>query len=235
MSVNWRRVLSRARDSARMHTNIVPLYILTQWGVRLKERDKPISFADLVKEFGISVEAIVRMGGGFYEHWGAIISPNGREATAGWQQTCILVVPKDQIGVIALVVDRSGPEPLFLVEFREEAFATPFPGQVVASASAVCSYSNRTGAHGYKGAAEYLAILDNLRQIASTGCNGDMGREMKSNRIVILEWRPKSGKQKPDLSKKHYVWMTKEELRKLVKGGNASIHLLEALGFYALL
>lgn len=225
--------LAAARAAAKMHTDIVPFYDLTQWGVRLDD-GTVLSFAQLAAERGVAIDAVVRVDGGFYEHRGARVGPNNREATGGWEQTATVVMPEDQIGIIALVVDTSGNRPRFLIEFREEAFAFGLPGNIVASASAVCSFSNRTGAHGYAGDATYLAILDSLMERARAPSKGDMMRFVKSNEVIVLEWCVQPDKRFPNLDAKYYAWCTRQEVENLVSQGLASIHLLEALAVYDL-
>lgn len=229
----WSRVILSARRMALMVTQIVPLYLLTQWGVKLKGRDNPISFAELAQEFGVYIERIVRIAGGFYEIPGVVVSPCNREAKGGWEQTALEVVPRDEFGVIALVVDTSTRgHPRFLIEFRPEALALKLENNVVASASAVCSASNQSGAHGYKGNPVYLALLDSLVERAEVPNFGDMARTIKQNEIVILEWMPLPGKALPDLSGKHYAWCTRRDLEDMAAQGLLSEHLLSALGVF---
>ncbi len=231
--MNWTSVLAQAQQMARMVTSIVPLYMLTQWGVKLKGRDKPISFAELAAEFGIYIEEIVRIAGGFYRIPGIIVSPTEREAKVGWEQTALMVVPEDSFGVIALVVDTStAGSPRFLVEFREESLAMQLVKHVVASASAVCSASNRDGAHGYSGNPTYISMLDNLTERARVVNYGDTARTIKQNSIIILEWMPKPGCALPDLSGKNYAWMTRREIDAALQQALPSEHLLTALAVY---
>lgn len=221
-------VLELARAAAMMRGQPCPLAELDQWGLRFTD-GRVISFTELARE-DFSIDAVVRVAGGFYEHRGQKVSPNWREANRGWQQTSRTVVPEDKVGVIALVVDTPSRRPRrFLVEFREEPFATNFEGQVIASCSAVCSYSNLTGAHGYQGDAVYRSLLDNLVEVGRTSCPGDPTFEFKSNDIVVLRWEAKSGCELPNIGSKHYAWVQRGEMQRLLRSGLATVHLHMAL------
>lgn len=234
--MSWMTILSAARSAAKMVGARVPYYMLDQWGLKLEDeqgRHSVVSFAELV-ERGIKAVCLVRVAGGFYEDWGYAVSPNGREASGGWQQTGRVALPEGARGQVAIVVDRTGSEVKVLVEFREEALATELLGQIVASSSAVASKSNLTGGHGYSGNKTYIALLRDLRQLHTITTHGDTARDVKTNEVIILDWVANTGHELPDLSHeatgKFYAWCTMDEIAEIAKEGIISSHFLEALG-----
>ncbi|MBI4407089.1 MAG: NDP-hexose 2,3-dehydratase family protein [Candidatus Kerfeldbacteria bacterium] len=226
---NYMEVLQRARDAAKMHTIVGPLAEVDQWGLLFTD-GRIVSFKELAST-GYAIDAVVRVAGGFFEMRGAQISPNGREAAIGWNQPVTITAG---VAHIALVVDHTEANPRFLIEFREEPFAIDLPGNVVASASAAASASNLTGEHGFKGAPQYIEILERLEPHHHMSTCSDMARDCKTEVVHILRWAAKPGLTLPDLTGKHYAWVTMAELTHIVHSGIASPHLLKATAIYCL-